>query len=223
MILWKLLSKNPFRSLQAHMDKTTVCVGKTRDLFDALFTGDEEQVKKLTQEISDVEHECDLIKQEIRTHVSRSVFLPVDRRDILHVLSNMDAIADCAEDIGVMLSLRKMELPAELQPVFYDFLERSHVVVKEARQVIDALDRLFETGFSGPDADAVLKQIAQVEHLEHVADKAQDAFGKALFLHEDNMKPAALWMWTKIANKVGDMANSAERMVGYIRVMLTSN
>jgi predicted phosphate transport protein (TIGR00153 family) len=222
-MLWTLFAKNPFSSLKELMKKTMTCVDKTHDLFDALFAGDKERVHELAKEISQIEHQCDLLRQEIRNQLAKSVFLPVDSRDILHVLSNMDAIADFAEDLGVLLSLRWMELPVSLHEPFNELLKRAHLVVVESSHVIESLDRLLETGFSGPDAEDVTRKIDEIDRLEHLADKAQELFGKALFAHEDEFKPAALFMWIKIANKVGDLANSAERMVNHIRLMLSQS
>jgi len=220
-MLWTLFAKNPFRSLKEHMKKTSLCVDLTGQIFEALFRKDKQSVSLLAKEISRVEHDCDILKQEIRGHLSQSVFLPVDRRDLLHVLTNMDTIADHAEDVGVLLTLRWMDLSQELQPIFLELLTRSQKVVEESALVIDSLERLLETGFSGPDADEMLAKIDEIDKLEHLADKAQDAFGKALFAKEDELKPAELFMWIKIANKVGDLANSAERMVNHIRWMLS--
>ena len=222
-MLWTLFAKNPFQSLRGLMKKVRLCTEKTHDLFEALFKQDKQRVQELAKEISQIEHACDVMKKEIRTHLSKSVFLPVDKRDVIHVLSNMDSIADLAEDIGVLLTMRWMELPVELQKPFNDLLEASYRVVLAANGIIESLDRLYETGFSGPDAKEVLLRIDEVDALEHLADKAQDVFGKSLFVHEDELKPAALFMWIKIANKVGDLANSAERMVNHIRLMLSEN
>lgn len=220
-MLWTLFAKNPFRSLKEQMKKTSECVAMTELMFTALFESNKEQVLHYAKEISRTEHECDLLKKEIQGHLTKSVFLPVDRRDLLHVLSNMDSIADHAEDIGVLLTMRWMELPVELQPMFLELLQRSHKVVEESAYVIDCLERLLEAGFSGPDAEEMLKKIEEIGKLEHFADKAQDAFGKSLFAKEDELKPAQLFMWVKIANSVGDLANSAERMVNHIRWMLS--
>lgn len=221
-MLWNIFAKNPFQSLETLMKKVMTCFEKTEGLFDALFAGDKQRVHALAKEISIIEHECDLLKQEMRSHMAKSVFLSVDRRDIIHVLSNMDAIADISEDLGVLLTLRWMELPKDLQAPFRHLLARTHLVVLEASGVIALLHRLLETGFSGPDAEEVLKRIDKIDQLEHEADKAQDIFGKALFAHEDEFKPAALFMWIKISNKVGDLSNAAERMVSHIRLMLSA-
>lgn len=205
------------------MKQVLICTQKTEELFAALLTGDQNQVAEIAKQISKIEHHCDKLKQELRAHISKSIFLPVDRRDILHVLSHMDTLADVCEDLGVLLTLRKMDLPPQMRVPFEELLKRSLEVVYRSGDVIMSLDRLLETGFSGPDALEILKKIDEIDHLEHLADKAGDHFGKSLFLMEDELKPAALFMWNKIANKVGDLANSAERMVNYVRLMLSSN
>ena len=222
VMLWNLISKNPFGSLKRHMEKTLVCVEKTESLFEAVFAGDRERVKLLAKEISQIEHECDLIKRELRTEVSRSIFLPIDRRDLLQVLSNMDSIADNAEDVGVLLTMRWMSLPDVLRPNFDLFLRKTIAVVTESATVIFALDRLLEAGFSGPDADEVLARIDHIDRLEHEADKAQDQLGKKLFEHEEQFCAASLIMWIKIIEKVGQLSDCAERMMNHIRLMLSA-
>lgn len=221
-MLWNLITKNPFASLKAHMEKTQLCVLKTKDIFQALFNGEKEKVKQLAKEISVLEHECDIIKQDLRMRVAQSIFLPIERRDLLQVLSNMDSIADGAEDVGVLLTMRWMEMPEQLRPHFEAFLDRTIEVVNESAKVIFALDRLLEAGFSGPDADEVIRRIDHVDRLEHEADKAQDQFGKRLFEMEDQFSPAAIIMWIKIIEHVGKIANCAERMMSHIRLMLAT-
>lgn len=221
MFPFNLFAKNPFTPLKEHMKKTHECVEATRPLFDALWAGDKDGVTRAAKHVSQLEHEADVIKHEIRTRLHASVFLPVDRRDVLSLLSGMDAIADHAEDIGVLLTLRWMELPEALKAPFEELRARVYQVVDRAVDVIEGVDALIESGFSGPDAEALMKMVDEVCQLEHEADKAQDVFGKQLFLHEDEMKPAALFMWVKIANKVGDIANAAERMVNQTRLMIS--
>lgn len=219
-MLWNLISKNPFAFLKDHMHKTESCVQKTKCIFDALFAGDKDRVLQLAKEISQLEHECDRIKQELRMQVAKSIFLPIERRDLLQVLSNMDSIADSAEDVGVLLTMRWMEMPPELIPSFSDFLKLTIDVVQESAKVIFALDRLLEAGFSGPDAEEVVSRIDHIDRLEHLADKAQDQLGKRLFEHEEEFSPAAIIMWIKIIDKVAKISDCAERMMSHIRLML---
>ena len=221
MLLLKLFTRNPFRALKQHMEKTTQCAFKTRELFRALLAKNKDKVCQIVKEISQLEHECDCMTQKLRSRLTQSVFLPVERRDLFGLLHYMDDIADAAEDIGVLLSLRWMEMPQEIQGFFQDFLEIALQTVQESRNVVDALEELFESGFSGPESKTVLEQIDAVGKLEHQADKKQEIFARELFLFEDQLKPAALFMWLKIGVKVGDLANCSERMVGHVRFMLS--
>jgi uncharacterized protein len=222
-MLWNLISKNPFAFLKEHMQKTQKCVQKTKSIFDALFAKDKDRVLSLAKEISQLEHDCDRIKEEMRKQVAKSIFLPIDRRDLLQVLSNMDSIANSAEDVGVLLTMRWMEMPEELRPSFDLFLARTIEVVEESAKVIFALDRLLEAAFSGPDAEEVLGRIDHIDRLEHQADKAQDQFGKKLFEHEAEFSPAAIVMWIKIIDKVAKISDCAEKMMSHIRLMLAIN
>lgn len=219
-MLWNLLCKNPFASLKEHMEKTEICVQKTKYIFEALFAGDKNKVSLLAKEISKLEHDCDQIKQQLRLQVAKSIFLPIERRDLLQVLTNMDSIADSAEDVGVLLTMRWMELPTELRKPFNTFLYRTIDVVEESAKVIFALDRLLEAGFSGPDAEEVLERIDQIDRLEHLADKAQDQLGKKFFQQENEFTPASIVMWVKIIDKVATISDAAERMMSHIRLML---
>ena len=222
-MLWDLITKNPFGLVKNHMEKTQVCVAKIKDIFAAVFAGDKARVLALAKEISKIEHECDLLKREIRSQVAKSIFLPIDRRDLLHMLSHMDTIADSAEDVGVLLTMRWMAIPKTLRPSFDIFLNRTIDVVNESATVIFALDRLLEAGFSGPDAEEVISRIDYIDRLEHEVDKTQDQLGKRLFEHENMLSPAALVMWIKIIERIGRLSNCSERMVNHIRLMLATS
>ncbi|MCP4504073.1 MAG: TIGR00153 family protein [Deltaproteobacteria bacterium] len=222
MMLSSLFAKNPFTPLREHMKKAFLCVEATDEIIRAHNEQNEEKLKDAARKVSILEHEADVIKHDIRARLHKSVFLPVDRRDVLEVLRSMDSIADNAEDIGVLFTLRKMEAfpNDELGKSFAELNLRVRKVVAHSVSVVDRFDALIEAGFSGPDAEAVIEAVDEVGRLEHEADKAQDQFGKMLFQHENDFKPAALFMWNKIANKTGDIANSAERMCNQLRIML---
>ena len=68
-----------------------------------------EKIEKLVADLSRMEHEADLTKNDIRNHFPKSLFLPIDRAHFLEILSVQDSIADKAEDIGILLTLRPLE------------------------------------------------------------------------------------------------------------------
>ena len=106
-----LFGKSPFGALQAHIAKVNRCVCLLRPLFEEVIDGDEERVAGLIDEISATEHEADKIKNELRDRLPRSLFLPAARSDVLVLLEVQDAIADAAEDVAILLRIRKPAIP----------------------------------------------------------------------------------------------------------------
>ena len=94
-----LFAKSPFEPMKAHMEKAHECAKRIEPLFAAVLSKDQEAVKKIADEISRLESEADEIKHDIRNHLPKSLFLPIDRRDLLEILHIQDAIADIAQAI----------------------------------------------------------------------------------------------------------------------------
>lgn len=109
----RLFGKSPFAPLQTHMNKVGSCIEKLKKMFDVLAKMDIDKVEKLAAELSSLEHEADLTKNDIRNHLPKSLFIPIDRGQFLEILSIQDSIADKAEDIGILLTLRPEDLGKE--------------------------------------------------------------------------------------------------------------
>jgi len=114
-----LFGKSPFSALQGHMRVVLECVHEMPALFVALASGDQKEVVAVKDIIFEKEEEADKIKNELRNRLPKSLFMPVDRRDLLEVLQMQDSIADTAQDIAGLLVERPMELPEFMQePMF---------------------------------------------------------------------------------------------------------
>jgi predicted phosphate transport protein (TIGR00153 family) len=220
--IFGLFARNPFQAMQALGTKVGECAEVVPLLFDAYFEGDHEQVILYSERLSQLEYEADQLKIEARDHLPRSLFMPVDRRDFLDALSSLDAIADCAEDVGILFTLRKMEPHDELIEPLKSLVRRVMTTVRQGISVVDRLDALAMAGFSGPEAADVLRMIDELGRMEHAADIVQDDLARKLFAIEDRIKPGSLLIWNKIFNKVGDMANHAERMGNRTRLFMAS-
>lgn len=216
--IFGLFAQSPFHPFLEMADKVEACTAQVPVLFDAFFEGNYEAVREIAERISHAEHEADVTKTKVRDGLPRSLFLPVDRRDLLDVLSSMDAIADCAEDIGILFTLREMEPHEELVPPLKSLVRRVMATVEKSLEIVREMDAVSEASFGGRDALRVRAMIDELGRLEHEADIVQDDLARKLFAIEDNIKPASLLMWNKIFNKVGDMANHAERCGNRLRL-----
>lgn len=220
--IFGIFAKSPFPYLREMAEKVQICADEVPKLFEAFFEGDYDQVLAIAENISHLEHEVDIVKTRIRDSMPKTLFLPVDRRDLLDVLASLDAIADCAEDVGILFTLRRMEPHEELIKPLKKLVRRVGKTVEKAVEIVDALEILADVGFTGPEADRVLALIDELNRLEHEADIVQDDLARTLFKIEDQIKPGSLMLWNKIFNKVGDMANSAEKMGNRLRLFLSS-
>ena len=72
-----------------------------------------------------LEQKADQKKNDIRNHLPRSLFLPIDRSKLLDILTLQDCLADRAEDIAVMTTLKRIEMIEPIKANFNDFLAKN--------------------------------------------------------------------------------------------------
>ena len=216
----QLFAKSPFGALQQHMTASNECVDQVRSMFEAILEGDEGKLAAIAKEISKIEHRADEIKNKIRDSLPRSIFLPVDRADLLSVLSQQDSIPDTVEDIAFLLTVRRTHLPLSWKDPLLSYVDKCVETFRTAFEVMSSLEGLVEVGLAGPEADDVLTKITAVGQLEWGADKAQFEMLRLMFDMEDDLKPVDLFWWSKIFREVGDIANYSEKTVDRVRLML---
>ncbi len=202
------------------MDAVVATTEKLPMLIAHLRSGDQPSLERLARETSILEGEADALKNLVRDEMPHGVRLPFDRRDILRTVSEIDAIADCAEDVGVLLTIRPLEVPETMDPVLERFAQQVMDTVSATSELVKLLPGLVDSGFSRSGSERAKEQIDLISAREHEADKLQDQCAKALFAAEDQMQPVAVFMWTKVLNKIGDVANHAENVGDQFRLFL---
>ncbi len=218
--LANLLVRSPLPRVGELMDAVITASEQVPKLIDYLIEGDQASVEKLAKQISALEGKADDAKDSVRSKMPMRLFLPVDRRDVLKLISQIDAVADCAEDIGVLLTLRPLTVPEDMKTPLKLLVDRVMDVVRESAKLVDMMDDLVESGFSGRPAENVLAEASALNRKEHEADKLQDQCARILFKSEDQMSAVAVFMWTKVLNKIGDMANHAENIGDQFRLFV---
>ena len=216
--IFGLFAQSPFTPFLEMADKVDACARQVPVLFDAFFDGNYDAVRQIAEQISHLEHEADVTKTKVRDALPRSLFMPVDRRDLLDVLSSLDAVADCAEDVAILFTLREMEAHEALVPSLKSLVRRVMATVDKSLEIVREMQAVSESSFTGREALRVRAMIDELGRLEHEADIVQDDLARRLFAIEDQIKPGSLLMWNKIFNKVGDMANHAEKIGNRLRL-----
>lgn len=216
----ELFHQSPFEPLRHHMDKVMECVSQVKPMFEHVGTGDFEGLEQLAKTIFKVEHEADLIKDEIRQVIPKSFFLPVYRGDLLGYLALQDSMADSVEDTAFLLTIKKLELPPELRDLLFKYVEKIVWAAEKAYDVSKELTVLVEERFKGEEVEQVLKMVATVEKAEWEADRTQYELSKELFALEDELRATDIMLWFRIFAVLGELADHAEKSAARVRRML---
>lgn len=215
-----LFGRSPIKPLQEHMYRVYMGIKNLTPLVEAMIAEDHKAVLAAQVEIINGEHDADEMKRELRTHLPKGLFMPVDRRDILDVLLRQDMIANQAKDVAGLIVGRKMTLPAEMNDPFLAFTNRCVDTVKQALQTINELDELVETGFRGLEVDRVDSMIEKIGAIESETDTMQDELRKTLFKLEDDLSPVDVIFTYRLIEWVGNIADNAERVGSRLSLML---
>ncbi|MFC1694588.1 TIGR00153 family protein [Pseudomonadota bacterium] len=216
----KMFGQSPFTALQNHMRVVQECAREVLPMIEALVAGDQPRVDELKDRIFEKEAEADRIKHELRANLPKSLFMPVDRRDLLEVLLLQDTIANVAQDIAGLLYERKMSIPEFLSTPLVELTARCVDTVDHAGKVIEELDELLAIGFRGREVDRVDEMLTQLNAIEDETDELGIALARALFNHEDELKPVSVMMWYQIIEWVGDLADYAEKVGDHLRLLI---
>jgi predicted phosphate transport protein (TIGR00153 family) len=218
--LAKLFGKSPFAALQEHMRVVVECAREVLPLLEALAEKDQARVVEAKDRIFEREAEADLIKHELRRHLPKSLFMPVDRRDLLEVVYVQDTIANTAQDIAGLLIEREMRIPEFLHEPLIALTSRCVDTCEHSASVIAELDELLAMGFRGREVDKVDAMLRELNDIEDETDELGMTVARALFDHEDEMKPVSVMMWYRLIEWIGDLADYAEKVGDRLRLLI---
>lgn len=215
-----LFGRSPFSSLQSHMDSVARCVHCLPSLVDALEQKDSVRLEQLALEVSKFEHDADLIKNDLRNHLPKSLFLPIDRGYLLDMLTTQDRIADVVEDIAVLLTLKPLDFLPIFKEEFKQLVQKNIEAFNVVHLIIKELHALVESSFGGMEAQSVRSLVEKVGFLEHEADLIQRRLLKKIFQAEEQLSYMTFHQWQPLFQAVSSISNLSENLANRVRVTL---
>ena len=215
-----VFSKSPIKPLEKHIRIVVKCSKQLIPFFDACVAKDWSEAAKVRRKLSKLEQDADALKRQLRLELPGGLFMPVDRADLLELLTQQDKIANKAKDIAGRVLGRKLEVPESLQAEFSVYLERCLDATEKAAEAINELDDLLETGFRGREVVLVEKMINQLDAIEDDTDGLQITLRKNLLAIEKDLNPVDVMFLYQIIDWVGDLADLAERVGARLEILL---
>jgi predicted phosphate transport protein (TIGR00153 family) len=215
-----IFGKSPVRPLQEHMEKVVSCVRELVPFTQAVLTHDKKGRVLHHQNIVAMENEADALKKELRLRLPSSLFMPIDRRDVLEVLTMQDMVAGSARDVAGLIIGRNMQIPDSMSQGYQELVDTCIEACMAAHVTICELDELIETGFGRAERKRVGGLLNELDDIEQHTDEQQVVLRHELFGLEDELHPVHVMFLYKIIDSTGTIADRAQRVGSRLQLML---
>lgn len=222
-LIKELFQKTPFEPMRHHMAAVMKCVDLVKPLFESCKNGQYDKLQELADKVFKLEHEADLIKDEIRQVIPTRFVLPVFRGDLLGYLKLQDDMADAVEDVAALMTIKQITIPKDLVEPMLALVDKVVEVCEKTQAVADYLPTLVEGEMVGRNAEHALKLIQDVARAEWEADRTSYRLSQKLFSLEDEMKTSDLILLFRVFGELNRLADYAENCGDRLRRMLSNS
>ncbi|MCM2680384.1 TIGR00153 family protein [Echinimonas agarilytica] len=216
-----VFAQSPIKPLVEHINKVHSCCEALIPFFEAAFAKDWELASTRHNDVSMKEKEADALKASARSRLPAGIFMPVERTDMLNLLSQQDKMANRAKDVSGRILGRCLEIPEPIAEDFMAYIKRCIDAVEQARKAVNELDDLLETGFAGREVNLVENMVAELDKIEDDTDHMQILLRRKLMGLESDMNPIDVMFLYKVFELAGDIANSADSAGSRLEQMLS--
>lgn len=217
-IIFKVFrKKSPFDGLVEHAEKISVGVQKLKEAIGAYLEKDFSSFERLSEEVIKIENEADRIKGNIRNHLPKGIFMPVDKGDFLSCLKEQDSILDACQDIVVWLQFRKTEVEIDFREEIEEYLFKVINIVDELVALIKDVHRLISS-LSLKERKRIKGKIRNIHFEEEEIDRMERNLIKNIFSSGKDM--LHIYHLIHVVFLLGSIADHAENMGDRIRVMM---
>ena len=212
-----LLGRSPYGPLHEQTAKVTICVEEVPKLLHEMARGDKKRVRASVKRIHRLEHEADEVKSAIRSRLSNSLFSLVVRSEVLGLVNIIDNIADNAEKVAKLVSVRWTAVPGHVGD---DLIKLGEMALESTRRVTvvsGELRELMDGSSSRADAGEVLENINDLGEFGFGVEEKEIEVLKLLFEREAETAPVDLMFLMRIVSQVAAISREGWNVGDAIR------
>lgn len=214
-----LFAKSPFRPLNEHADKVRLTVLKMDEAVKAYTDRDSDKVEALYHEISSLEHDADNVKTTIRMHLPSNLMMPVDRTDILLFLKQQDDVANSAEIVAQLLTLKMVRMPLSVRNDLLKLESEVLTTVEEHVAAVNKIVEMLDSSFSSKSVQEIQEIINKVDTQKHNVDVIKLQVMKTIYDNEKELGPLGVYHLIELVKELGWVAGHAENASDRLRLM----
>lgn len=202
------------------MDIVSECIKHLPELLKLHHKKEYAKLADLSTQVSKLEHNADKMKNDIRHHLSKSLFIPIPRPDFLTILSMQDSIAGAAEDVGILLTLKEFEFPKFIFDDYHNFAQDNIQIFEKTNAIIYEVDELIASSFGGQEAEKVISMVNDVTFAEHQINLKQHKILKLLYQQAELLHFSEFFLLIQILEKIASISKLSEKLANRIRMTL---
>jgi predicted phosphate transport protein (TIGR00153 family) len=218
--IFGLIAKSSFKPLSEHAEKVRLTVWKMSDAVNSYVVGDQAKVEALYRDISELEYDADNVKHEIRQHLPSSRIMPVDRADMLSYLKQQDDVANSAETVAQIMTIKAAVMPPEVKDAILTLNKEVLKTVEEHVSVSNKIITILDTAFSPEKIQEAQELIYKVDTQKHKVDVTRLEAMKAIYGHEKELVPTDVFHLLTLVKEMGWVAEHAESSSNRLRLMI---
>ena len=162
----------------------------------------------LTRDIVICEQEGDRITHDVHQRLNSTFVTPIDREDVLRLISDLDDIIDLIDEVSDYLGLYKIEAPMEQAQLL------AHVLMQACRQIAEAMPRL-------RSFNAISRYTVEINRLENDGDRiSRDAIAS---LFESGIDPLVVIRWKDIFERLEEAIDACEHVANTLDGIVIKN
>ena len=177
-----------------------------------------EEFDQLTEDVAMLESQADALKRNLRNHLPRGIFMPMDKFIFLDCLREQDHVLDDVEEALYWLSFKPMAgIPEELVGDFLHLIDAVIPAIEKLPEMSEQAMAYFKnsTEENRNKLKSMIRDVYQAEkeadHLEHELKK------NAFTLLED---PVEIYHVVRLVEIVGEICDHAQNASDRVRTMI---
>ena len=162
----------------------------------------------LSRDIVICEQEGDRITHDVHQRLNSTFVTPIDREDVLALISDLDDIIDLIDEVADYLGLYKIEAPMEQAQ------RLAHVLLQATRQIAEAMPRLRTFA-------PISHYTVEINRLENDGDRiSRDAIAS---LFESGIDPLVVIRWKDIFERLEEAIDACEHVANSLEGIVIKN
>ena len=192
-----------------HVEKSLECVLAMKAAIESVIKNNMEERDSNINIVKNAEHKGDEIKKEIMTELSKGMFLPPDREDLILLNESLNDIADSAKGVVRLLEFFDREPSENLDRLM---LESSLIAVKAGEKLKSAINYLVQS-----NGEKILAECAGIETLEKEGDDKRRDLIKELI--KTDLPPQISILVYEIIDNLEDVTDYIKKAGDMVRLL----